>query len=102
MALAKEYEKQGIALILAPDDLCGLSTLTKTYEGLERMYRKGYAAAARIRRLPEQLTARPPDSADPACPRTPFHTENTQPYPPKRGRATPATGGVPASFSFQA
>ncbi len=48
VALAKEYEKQGIALILAPDDLCGLSTLTKTYEGLERMYRKGYAAAARI------------------------------------------------------
>ena len=46
--LAKEYEKQGIAMILAPDDLCGLSTLTKTYEGLERMYRKGYAAAARI------------------------------------------------------
>lgn len=48
VALAKEYEKQGKALILAPDDLCGLSTLTKNYEGLERMYRKGYAAAAQI------------------------------------------------------
>ncbi|WP_236022720.1 patatin-like phospholipase family protein [Bifidobacterium phasiani] len=48
VALAKEYEKDGRALILAPDDLCGLSTLTKTYEGLERMYRKGYAAAGAI------------------------------------------------------
>lgn len=48
VALAKEYEKDGRALIIAPDDLCGLNTLSKTYEGLERMYRKGYAAAGVI------------------------------------------------------
>ncbi|KAB7790004.1 patatin-like phospholipase family protein [Bifidobacterium leontopitheci] len=48
VALAKEYEKDGRVLILAPDDLCGLSTLSKTFEGLEMMYRKGYAAAGAI------------------------------------------------------
>ena len=35
-------------LILAPEDLYGLSTMSKTYEGLERMYRAGYAAAEPI------------------------------------------------------
>ncbi len=48
VALAKQYEKDGAVLILAPDDLCGLNTLSKSYEGLERMYRKGYAAAEAI------------------------------------------------------
>lgn len=48
VALAKQYEKDGTVLILAPDDLCGLNTLSKSYEGLERMYRKGYAAAEAI------------------------------------------------------
>lgn len=46
--LAKRYEREGRVLILAPDDLCGLSTLTKSFEGLERMYRKGYAEAEKI------------------------------------------------------
>lgn len=44
-ALAKEYEKDGRVLILAPESLYGLNTLSKSYEGLERMYRAGYAAA---------------------------------------------------------
>ena len=48
VALAKEYERDGRVLILAPDDLCGLSTLSKSFEGLELMYRKGYAAAGAI------------------------------------------------------
>ncbi len=48
VALAKRYEEDGTVLILAPDDLCGLNTLSKSYEGLERMYRKGYAAAEAI------------------------------------------------------
>lgn len=48
VALAKQYEQQGRVLILAPDDLCGLSTLSKSFEGLELMYRKGYAAASAI------------------------------------------------------
>lgn len=48
VALAKEDERDGRVLILAPDDLCGLSTLSKSFEGLELMYRKGYAAAGAI------------------------------------------------------
>lgn len=48
VSLAKQYEAEGRALILAPEDLYGLSTLSKTYEGLERMYRAGYAAAGAI------------------------------------------------------
>ncbi|KFI94333.1 patatin [Bifidobacterium stellenboschense] len=43
--LAKRYEAEGRVLILAPEDLYGLNTLRKSFEGLEMMYRKGYAAA---------------------------------------------------------
>ena len=48
MVLAKEYEKDGRALILAPESLYRSSTLSKSFEGLERMYRAGYAAAEAI------------------------------------------------------
>lgn len=48
VALAKRYEREGKVLILAPESLYGLNTLSKTFEGLERMYRAGYAAAAQI------------------------------------------------------
>ena len=48
VAFAKECEQDGRVLILAPESLYGLSTLTKTYEGLERMYRAGYAQTERI------------------------------------------------------
>ena len=48
VALAKEYEKDGRVLILAPESLYGLNTLSKSYEGLERMYHAGYAAAEAI------------------------------------------------------
>ena len=47
-AVAKQYEAEGKVLILAPEELYGLSTLSKTYEGLERMYRAGYGQAGRI------------------------------------------------------
>ena len=46
--LLKEYEKDGRVLILAPESMYGLNTLSKSFEGLERMYRAGYAAAAAI------------------------------------------------------
>lgn len=49
VALAKELETEGRVLILAPEDLYGLSTLSKSFEGLERMYRAGWAAAAAIK-----------------------------------------------------
>lgn len=48
VAAAKQYEAEGKVLILAPEELYGLSTLSKTYEGLERMYRAGYGQAGRI------------------------------------------------------
>lgn len=48
VAVAKQYEAEGTVLILAPEELYGLSTLSKTYEGLERMYRAGYGQAGRI------------------------------------------------------
>ena len=48
VAVAKQYEAEDKVLILAPEELYGLSTLSKTYEGLERMYRAGYGQAGRI------------------------------------------------------
>ena len=48
VALAKEYEQDGRVLILAPESLYGLNTLSRSFEGLERMYRAGYAAAEAI------------------------------------------------------
>ncbi|NEG95897.1 patatin family protein [Bifidobacterium sp. SMB2] len=48
VALAKRYEAEGRVLILAPTDLYGLSTLHKSYEGLNLMYRRGYADARAV------------------------------------------------------
>ncbi len=48
VSLAKKCERDGRVLILAPESLYGLRTLSKSFEGLERMYRAGYAAAANI------------------------------------------------------
>ena len=48
VAYAQEMERQGSVLIVAPDDVCGLSTLTKDKEKLQRMYDKGRRDAARI------------------------------------------------------
>ena len=48
VALAKEYEQDGRVLILAPESLYGQNTLSRSFEGLERMYRAGYAAAEAI------------------------------------------------------
>lgn len=48
VALARRYEAEGKMLILAPDDVCGMKTLTKDREKFEQMYQKGYAAAAKL------------------------------------------------------
>ena len=37
----KEYEKQGKLLIVAPDDTCGMDTLTRDPEAIRRFYEKG-------------------------------------------------------------
>ncbi len=49
VALAKEYEAQGRLMILAPDDTCGVSTLTRDKAALRRLYKKGYHDAEAIR-----------------------------------------------------
>lgn len=46
--LSKEYEVQGRVLIVAPDDTCGVDTLTKNREALQRFYEKGYRDAQAI------------------------------------------------------
>ncbi|MDY3282510.1 DUF6363 domain-containing protein [Dysosmobacter sp.] len=48
VAAAKEYEARGRALIVAPDDTCGLETLSKDKEALRRFYEKGYRDARAI------------------------------------------------------
>lgn len=45
VALAKEYAKQGKALIIAPDNCCGMKTLTKNKKCIDKMYHKGYTDA---------------------------------------------------------
>ena len=48
VARAMEYENDGKVLIVAPDDTCGVDTLTRDKEALCRLYEKGYADAAAI------------------------------------------------------
>lgn len=48
MGVAEKLASEGKVLILAPDDLCGLDTLSKNSEGLEQMYQKGLDAAEAV------------------------------------------------------
>ncbi len=48
VALAREYAKQGKALIVSPDDTCGVDTLTKDKNALVNLYVKGYADGRKI------------------------------------------------------
>lgn len=48
VALAKLYEAEGRLCIIAPDDTCGVDTLTKDREASARLYEKGYADGAKI------------------------------------------------------
>ena len=45
---ALELQEEGKVLVIAPDDTCGVDTLKKTKEGLQALYDKGYADAAKI------------------------------------------------------
>lgn len=49
VALAKELEKDGLALVVAPDDTCGVDTLVRDKDALMRLYRKGYDDGAAIK-----------------------------------------------------
>ena len=46
--LAKRYQAEGRALIVAPDDTCGVDTLTREKASLTRFYHKGYQDAQAI------------------------------------------------------
>ena len=48
VARAQEYAKQGRALIIAPDDTCGVDTLRRDKDALRKLYQKGYHDAQRI------------------------------------------------------
>ena len=48
VALAQEYARQGKTLIVAPDDTCGVSTLSRNPTALQRLYEKGYADGHKI------------------------------------------------------
>ena len=50
---AKRLEKEGKVLIVAPDDIGGLGTLSKDADALDRLYKKGYIAARGIKRFVE-------------------------------------------------
>ena len=49
VALAKTYAAQGKALIIAPDDTCGVNTLTREKEPLMQLYQKGLQDGEHIR-----------------------------------------------------
>lgn len=46
---AQEYAKQGKVLIVSPDDTCGVDTLRRNKESLQRLYQKGYNDAKKIK-----------------------------------------------------
>lgn len=46
---AVELKQQNKAIIIAPDDCCGVSTLKKTPQSLENLYQKGYSDAEKIK-----------------------------------------------------
>lgn len=48
VALAMEYAKQGKALIVAPDNTCGVDTLKKDKIALQKLYEKGYQNGQKI------------------------------------------------------
>ncbi len=46
---AKKLQKEGRCLIIAPDDCCGITTLSKNAENLEKLYKKGYNDGGKIK-----------------------------------------------------
>lgn len=46
--LAHKYACEGKLLIVAPDDTCGVDTLTKDKEALKRLYQEGYLDGVKI------------------------------------------------------
>jgi predicted patatin/cPLA2 family phospholipase len=46
VALARRYQAEGKAFIIAPEDTCGINTISRKKEGLKRLYEKGYQDGA--------------------------------------------------------
>ncbi len=46
--LAERFQRQGKLLIVAPDDTCGMDTLTRNKQAMERFYQKGFQDGGRI------------------------------------------------------
>ncbi len=56
VALALALQKQGRCLILAPDDTCGVKTVTRDQKKLLRLYCKGYRDARTLRAFLSAVT----------------------------------------------
>ena len=55
VSMAKLLASSGKVLIVAPDDTCGVTTLTRDPEPLHALYSKGYGDGRQIREFLEQL-----------------------------------------------
>ena len=58
LELAHTLQEDGKCLIISPDDVIGIKTLTNDTERLEQLYRKGYADAAKIKAFVEADTTK--------------------------------------------
>ena len=47
--LTQSYVQEGKAIIIAPDDISGVDTMSKSKEALQRLYEKGYHDAETIK-----------------------------------------------------
>lgn len=54
VALAKQLEKEGRVLIVAPENTFGVQTLTRDHEALENLYLEGYFDAEKIKSFLEK------------------------------------------------
>ncbi len=55
VALAKKYAQQGKAVIISPDDTCGVDTIKKDKDSLIRLYNKGYKDGKRISEFMDKM-----------------------------------------------
>lgn len=52
--IAKDYEREGRALIISPDDISGLRTFTKDKEALLALYKEGYEKGGQVKEFLEE------------------------------------------------
>ena len=48
MDFVRQLEREGRACVIAPDDCCGVSTLTRDIDAIRRLYEKGFKTAEKI------------------------------------------------------